>query len=159
MVIRNKRRTLFWVNNDRKTYTRISFSIHDYKSQLMDMGAAQSKCNPHETLATLRGTPPPKVVQGENRYFSENSSTHWVWGTETQDIATGELPLPVHTIEEICPIWTSLHGAEKFPIPTKSTTTHTPLRTLCTNSSNQLHLEGQAAQLEAKANKSEASTV
>lgn len=75
MVIRKKRRTLFWVNNDPKTYTRIRFSIHDYKSQLMDMGAAQSKCNLHETLATLRGSPPPKVVQGENRYFSENSST------------------------------------------------------------------------------------
>lgn len=75
MVIRNKRQTLFWVINDHETYTHISFSIHNYKSQLMDMGAAQSKCNLHETLATLRGSPPPKVVQGENRDFSENSST------------------------------------------------------------------------------------
>ncbi|KAG5552895.1 hypothetical protein RHGRI_010862 [Rhododendron griersonianum] len=35
--------------------------------------------------------------------------------------------------------------AEKTPIPTKSTTTHMPLRTLCIDSSDQLHLEGQTS--------------
>ncbi|KAI8530300.1 hypothetical protein RHMOL_Rhmol11G0045900 [Rhododendron molle] len=40
--------------------------------------------------------------------------------------------------------------AKKYPIPTKSSTTHTPLRTLCTDYYDQFHLKGQTCPTRSK---------
>ena len=109
----------------------------------MAMMTAHIRCNLHEARAALYG-PPPSRCSGGKREQGLVRSNSVALGYKTQEptICTRSMFASVALMKRMDGRDFTAQ-AENYPNPTKSSTTHTPLRTLRTSSSDQLHREGQ----------------
>ena len=100
----------FWVNNNPKMYTHISFGIRDYELQLMAMMTAQSSaiCMEQE-LHFVAHLHQRRCAARTRDILTIHFHGHRVWGTGTRDFCTRSTLLPMHITEENCTSWTSPH--------------------------------------------------